>query len=210
VDEIDWELGRMIVDFRLEEEMLAQESETADEDELRRILGDDFDLAWDQASLQHVLDIHEETSRDVPGVDPQGEGFEAWQVYAEELARAGGIISYTYTADDKTDRQMRAPFPLGTKKVIKTSLELDKKYASLVKKAPVPKEAAKKQTKIDPEVYGAHAWLSLAKNPTMGEHQRVKFHNDLMAKLRELQGDEPSPADSGKEGAQQKKQTTKG
>lgn len=182
--ESEKELERMVKE-------LDEHEEQEEEKEFRRVLKDEYDEDMEYFTKQHLYDL-KQTLGEIPETDIHDEGFEAFRDYADELLRSGGVITYTYTAADKTDRKMKLPFPLATKKLLKTSLDLDKKYVKLAEKAPVSAQVAKRRDKIDPEVYGAHAWLALAKNPSMGETEKIKFTETLMDKLRELQGDKPS------------------
>jgi hypothetical protein len=139
----------------------------------------------------HVQDLEEAVGEEVPTLDADEEGFEAFREYAEQLIEAGGVIEYRSTRAGKYDREMALPAPLATGRALEQALRRDRTAVEKVsgskhrfggkEKGTAPMSAS------DFEASAACAWLALNKNVSMGDTTRMELSEALAATLQRLQ-----------------------
>ncbi|TFJ87772.1 hypothetical protein NSK_001121 [Nannochloropsis salina CCMP1776] len=184
LEAIEDEIGRLMVegkvDVEMEEEQIRARRLQA---RARRMRSGEYDHGED--------DLEEAVGEEVPTLDADEEGFEAFREYAEQLIEAGGVIEYRSTRAGKYDREMALPAPLATGRALEQALRRDRTAVEKVsgskhrfggkEKGTAPMSAS------DFEASAACAWLALNKNVSMGDTTRMELSEALAATLQRLQ-----------------------
>jgi len=155
--------------------------EDEDEDEEEEMAG------MDDWSKIHMQDLEEALGEEVPTMDVQEEGFDAFREYAEQLIEAGGVIEYRSTMADKYDREVALPLPLATGRALEQALRKDQ---AALNKTPSPTcapEPPSSSAAPDYDATAAFAWLALNKNLSMGDTTRAELSEAMASTLQRLQ-----------------------
>lgn len=213
LEAIEDEIGRLMVegkvDVEMEEEQIRARRLQARARRMRSgeyDHGEDIDGGWEEEEGDgeerqgskmddwtriHVQDLEEAVGEEVPTLDADEEGFEAFREYAEQLIEAGGVIEYRSTRAGKYDREMALPAPLATGRALEQALRRDRTAVEKVsaskhrfggkEKGTAPMSAS------DFEASAACAWLALNKNVSMGDTTRMELSEALATTLQRLQ-----------------------
>lgn len=141
----------------------------------------------DDWSKIHMQDLEEALGEEVPTMDVQEEGFDAFREYAEQLIEAGGVIEYRSTMADKYDREVALPLPLATGRALEQALRKDQ---AALNKTPSPTcapEPPSSSAAPDYDATAAFAWLALNKNLSMGDTTRAELSEAMASTLQRLQ-----------------------
>jgi hypothetical protein len=164
------------------------DDEYEDEDEDEEEEEDEF-AHLDDWSRIHAQDLEEALGDEIPTMDRQEEGFEAFREYAEQLIEAGGVVEYRSTLADELDREVRLPLPLSTARALRESLQQDQEALGKAAQLVLGGEDAKGGNQKPPQYDAAKAfaWLALSQNPGLGETRRKELSEAMATALQRLQ-----------------------